>query len=84
MDKHRQRRGNGKGKKSKRKWTSREFPQPNYRNHSCPSSKVAYPSRSEAKRIARIMAQRGSDLLSPYDCPDCGAIHLGHSKRRGF
>lgn len=71
-------------KKRNKRWSQSEYPRVNYRNYSCPSTKVCYPTRKEAKRVARLVESQGGDLLTPYDCPDCGAIHLGHSRRRGF
>lgn len=76
--------GDGRKRGGKRKWTEPELKVVHYRNHSCPDSKVVYPSRKEAKRAARLLQGRGYDLMTPYDCPRCGLIHLGHSRRRGF
>jgi hypothetical protein len=69
---------------NRRTWSHREIKDPVYRNESCPTQKKMYPTRKRAKKHARLMRSQGYDLLSPYDCPFCGAIHLGHSSRRGF
>jgi len=71
-------------KGGRRKWSNAELKQVNYRNHSCPTKKIIYDTRKEAKRAARKLQDRGCDLLTPYVCGMCGFIHIGHARRRGF
>jgi len=43
----------------------------------CPSGKVQYANRKQAK-IARARHPRSRTKLRVYRCPDCGWVHLGH------
>lgn len=41
----------------------------------CPSHKVAYATRAQAKKSAR---RHQDKTLGVYRCPDCDWFHLGH------
>ena len=43
--------------------------------------KVAYVSRSIAKRAETRGRGSGFDHMDVYPCPDCGRWHVGHSRR---
>lgn len=45
----------------------------------CPSGKVQYATRKQARRDARRL--RG-DNLAVYPCPTCEWFHLGHRPQR--
>ena len=40
--------------------------------------KQGYLSKSEAKRVARLMTARHRDGFHLYTCPQCGLWHVGH------
>lgn len=46
---------------------------------SCPSGKVQYANRKQAKRFRR---KRGGGPVGTYQCDDCGFWHMGHMPRR--
>jgi hypothetical protein len=41
-------------------------------------TKQGYLSKSEAKRVARLMSARHRDGFHLYTCPHCGLWHVGH------
>ena len=41
-------------------------------------NKQGYLSKSEAKRVARLMSARHRDRFHLYRCPQCGLWHVGH------
>lgn len=44
--------------------------------------KVAWPTKAEAKRIAKGHTRPG-DQIKAYRCPHCAGWHIGHPPRRG-
>lgn len=44
----------------------------------CPSGKVQYASRKQARRDASRIAGR----IGVFNCPDCDWFHLGHLPQR--
>lgn len=40
------------------------------------TGKRSYPSRSAAKKSARVLRGQGRNKLSPYKCPHCTLFHL--------
>ena len=47
-------------------------------------SKRVYLSRSEAKRVARLMSRRHREAFHQYRCPNCRCYHVGHDLPAGF
>lgn len=47
----------------------------------CPSGKVQYASRKQAKAWAK-KAHRAGDPMGAYPCGDCGWFHIGHKPTR--
>ena len=47
----------------------------------CPSQKIAFETRSGAKRATR-QARNVGNHLTPYRCDDCGLWHNGHLPKR--
>jgi len=41
-------------------------------------SKQAYLTKSDAKRVARLMTARHRDGFHLYRCPSCRYFHVGH------
>lgn len=44
----------------------------------CPSGKIQFASRKQARRNRRRIADSS---LSAYLCPECGWFHLGHQPK---
>lgn len=43
------------------------------------TTKVGYPSRTQAKKAVKRMKRRGVRGLHPYACPLCPQWHTGHA-----
>lgn len=46
-------------------------------SNACPSGKIAYGSRADA-RAAAMRARKRGEHCRPYRCPRCDLIHIGH------
>lgn len=46
-------------------------------HNECPTGKVAYPTRHDAKRQNKRI-DGGHSKMRPYECPTCHLFHLGH------
>lgn len=42
-------------------------------------SKVPYRYIASAEKVARKASMRVGELIIAYECPDCGAFHIGHA-----
>lgn len=55
--------------------------------NSCSSGKRVFDTKSEARQVARLLRKEGDNaLMTPYVCPECEGIHIGHlpkAVRRG-
>ncbi len=51
------------------------------RRRSC-EGKTRYPSVEVARAAAKSVKRRGH-IVTPYRCPFCGGIHLGHPSHDG-
>lgn len=48
------------------------------------TGKRAYPTRSEAKRVQRIMEERTGEDFKRYRCRICGDYHVAHRVPSGM
>lgn len=50
------------------------------RSGTCPSGKIVYYSRKQAKEHARRISNK-TGKMRPYECPSCQQYHIGHLPR---
>ena len=50
---------------------------PNGRDIAC-TTKKSYPSKSQAKKVLKLMKRRGRRTLAVYECWYCGRFHIGN------
>lgn len=48
------------------------------KSQTCSSEKLVFPSKAAAREYMR---QRHFKRMRPYECPECGEIHVGHIPR---
>lgn len=56
----------------------------NHHGRNCPTGKITYPTRADAKTAIRLLQGRGPDPtgrtghLNVYRCQTCDGLHVGH------